>query len=535
MPKFSLIQDAQTLSTIKGSDEVATIKEVQRTTGKSFHEAAKLVEGYPRITQNDYDEWLRQIVLSAEDYARRGMKMSLNKKANFSDVVGEILENDPAHGHIQDTPELFSSVVDALWKKYHHTKEHLRVEKGLQAKEEEEMLKRISQEVEDEEDVGGYLAHRHAVRAAAIARQRGGEDEEHSGWTPSEGHLEVLDDYMHNRGHFVGSDADGHVGLKAHHPELTSAQRQKAINAWKRESNVGSEDEELNVSVSPKPEATDEFVPSTSNYDTEDMSDSERGEAEGGEEDLHSEEGMEHHEEDASQECPYEEGTPEHDAWMAGFEAGIDSEAGEESDVGDEHGEGEGEVDFEGGEVVHDTEPMDHEHEVSDDVGRHELEHEVSLPHEENEEVAKGREHPQYTKGFLAAKNEYHTGLKAQPQRPHPQWDRGYEDFMQDTEGQREMARVTRGATDEEEMSGSSTRLSLKDVLRSPKTHINAALKKVEDDGAHAFHAITMPKNPHPDKSLAHRAWAKGFKTTAKDIMGFHEKPAPVKGKAKKK
>jgi len=69
-------------------------------------------------------------------------------------------------------------------------------------------------------------------------------------------------------------------------------------------------------------------------------------------------------------------------------------------------------------------------------------------------------------------------------------------------------------------------------ALTSPKEHMSSALKSVEDEGSKAWLSMTMPKNPHPPKSPAHGAWAKGFKNSVKTGMGFDVKPRePAKKK----
>ncbi len=62
-------------------------------------------------------------------------------------------------------------------------------------------------------------------------------------------------------------------------------------------------------------------------------------------------------------------------------------------------------------------------------------------------------------------------------------------------------------------------------AITSPKEHMHAALKAVEDEGAVAFMRMEMPKNPHPPKSAAHHAWQKGFKASLKDALGIVDKP----------
>lgn len=62
-------------------------------------------------------------------------------------------------------------------------------------------------------------------------------------------------------------------------------------------------------------------------------------------------------------------------------------------------------------------------------------------------------------------------------------------------------------------------------AITAPKEQLHAALKDVEAEGAKAFAGLQMPQNPHPKKSQAYHAWAKGFKNSAKTTFGFNDKP----------
>jgi hypothetical protein len=84
-------------------------------------------------------------------------------------------------------------------------------------------------------------------------------------------------------------------------------------------------------------------------------------------------------------------------------------------------------------------------------------------------------------------------------------------------------------------------KVSVSDLFRkaitSPKEHMSAALKAVEDEGASAWTALNVPANPHPKKTPAHNAWLKGFKNSAKAHLGIVDKPrdVPSKHRGKKK
>jgi TolA-binding protein len=82
-------------------------------------------------------------------------------------------------------------------------------------------------------------------------------------------------------------------------------------------------------------------------------------------------------------------------------------------------------------------------------------------------------------------------------------------------------------------------KLKVSDLFRkaitSPKEHMSAALKAVEDEGATAWTALSVPSNPHPKKSPAYNAWLKGFKNSAKAHLGIADKPREVTSKRRAK
>ena len=61
-------------------------------------------------------------------------------------------------------------------------------------------------------------------------------------------------------------------------------------------------------------------------------------------------------------------------------------------------------------------------------------------------------------------------------------------------------------------------------AITAPREQLSAALKDVEAEGAKAWAALQMPRNPHPKKSQAYNAWQRGFKRSARDVLGFADK-----------
>lgn len=95
----------------------------------------------------------------------------------------------------------------------------------------------------------------------------------------------------------------------------------------------------------------------------------------------------------------------------------------------------------------------------------------------------------------------------------------------------RSRANVVEPGFDEEEQ----VKTLFRKAITSPKEHLSAALKDVEQEGSTAWAKLQLPVNPHPKKSPAYNAWVKGFKTMAKNSLGFVDKPSTSTSKQKPK
>jgi len=80
-----------------------------------------------------------------------------------------------------------------------------------------------------------------------------------------------------------------------------------------------------------------------------------------------------------------------------------------------------------------------------------------------------------------------------------------------------------------------STKKFFRTALTSPKEMMSQAIKDIEAEGAEAWKKLQFPKNPHPKKSQAFRAWEKGMKNAAKDHLGFKDKPVQITSKPARK
>lgn len=72
-------------------------------------------------------------------------------------------------------------------------------------------------------------------------------------------------------------------------------------------------------------------------------------------------------------------------------------------------------------------------------------------------------------------------------------------------------------------------------AVTAPREQMTQVVKDIEGEGLEAWKKLQMPKNPHPKKSQAHRAWNKGLTNAAKEALGIKDRPAPTPSKARKK
>lgn len=75
------------------------------------------------------------------------------------------------------------------------------------------------------------------------------------------------------------------------------------------------------------------------------------------------------------------------------------------------------------------------------------------------------------------------------------------------------------------------TKTLFRQAVTSPREHLTQAVKDIEDEGAQAVRDLSIPRNPHPKGSQAHKAFAKGMKNAVKSLFGIVDRPtaAPKK------
>jgi hypothetical protein len=93
-----------------------------------------------------------------------------------------------------------------------------------------------------------------------------------------------------------------------------------------------------------------------------------------------------------------------------------------------------------------------------------------------------------------------------------------------------------RAAFENEENSVTPKKMSvLQQMLTLPKTSISKLVKDVESEGAAAWKQHSLPANPHPKGSMAHKAWERGMFGAIKDHIGVNKEPAKAAKPTKKR
>lgn len=78
-----------------------------------------------------------------------------------------------------------------------------------------------------------------------------------------------------------------------------------------------------------------------------------------------------------------------------------------------------------------------------------------------------------------------------------------------------------------------STKNFFRTAITRPSEELKAAVMDVEKEGESAWGKLELPKNPHPKKSQAYKAWEKGFKNIAKAALGIKDPKPAITSKAK--
>lgn len=125
--------------------------------------------------------------------------------------------------------------------------------------------------------------------------------------------------------------------------------------------------------------------------------------------------------------------------------------------------------------------------------------------------------------------DELDTDVNAGDDEMGPPEDELDDETMDDIDA--DVTRTKEKVYDEEE----AVKSFFRQAATAPRDLMNQAVKDIEAEGKAAWKSANVPKNPHPQKSQAYRAWQKGMTAAAKEALGIADKPANPKAKAKPK
>jgi hypothetical protein len=421
---LKLIREAHLASTLSTA-ELKALSIIKDATGAAS--LADLLKESFAPAPDDFDAWMRVVVGEAQD---RGI--NLNKKAEFTQLVMDVLEQDPANPPL----DMQEAIAAKLWQDYKGAKNEVRINKMAAAKEEEEKVVNARNQIaaryaqgpttstqdilssgEEEEDSGFAQALNGAIGTEEEEAQR----EEGSKWYDFEGNQDPNGTY----------DANGKF-----FPERSAVFRKLGIKV------DPTEEEEDGMSflkdvLKDRPDTGAVGKGSFSSHlrgEDEDMDEYEDGDATFDDADYYSADDEDVFTSDDSEcECPCADG-----------ESDLDAES-----LDDDMGPPEEELD---------DESMD---DVDADVSR--------------EKPAKSYDEEEAVKSFF------------------------------------------------------------RQAATAPRNMMSAAIKDIEGEGKSAWTSSNVPKNPHPQKSAAYRAWQRGMLAAAKDALGIVDKPKDAKAKPKKK
>lgn len=134
---LKLIREALLHATLSDAD-IKALSIIKEATGAES--IVDLVSESFTPSADDFDAWMRVVVGEAQD---RGINLS--KKANFMELVMDVLENDPAMPPI----EMQEAIATKLWQDYQSAKNEVRINKIAAAKEEEEKVAAARKQIAD--------------------------------------------------------------------------------------------------------------------------------------------------------------------------------------------------------------------------------------------------------------------------------------------------------------------------------------------------------------------------------------------------
>lgn len=421
---------------------------------------------------DDYDAWLRVVVGEAQD---RGI--NLNKRSEFMQLVMDVLENDPAMPPV----EMQEAIAQKMWQDYKAAKDEVRINKIAQAKEEEEKV----------EAARKLIADRFAKGPTPAPAMPGASDEEEEMKMGISDHVaaQKIFDKIKGTPNLKFVNVERLVAKYA--PMLGKAQtdvKYIAAQVYGMLQDAGMEEEESGFAQAVKTslgmEDEQEWfdlrgVPNPNGaYDAAGNYYRER------------DTNFEDEEPSFVRDAIKDSTSALKGSFLSHLRGEDDLSTGDEPDVEIEFGP-------DGVEGVADDEVF-----TSDDD-------ECECPCADAESDV-----------------ELDAGTDDEMGPPEDELD---DETMDDVDA--DVTRTKEKVYDEEE----AVKSFFRQAATAPRDLMNQAVKDIEAEGKAAWKSANVPKNPHPQKSQAYRAWQKGMTAAAKEALGIVDKPANPKAKAKPK
>lgn len=131
---LNMIKEANVLASLRGTPQLDII----RAGGAGFNETLSQVQEAIKspVTKDDYAAWINNINMSFEDSPKAP------SKEQFQDMVHDMLDDDARMDEIGNTEKNKIAITNALWKMYHATKAHTKLNNtlGQTSSEDEEVM-----------------------------------------------------------------------------------------------------------------------------------------------------------------------------------------------------------------------------------------------------------------------------------------------------------------------------------------------------------------------------------------------------------
>lgn len=440
MSKFNMIKEAQTLSNIKGTKRYEILTSVRDLMGKgtTLTELDKAFS--PEIKKSDYNRWMNEIHRLCKKEGR-----NVDTKRNFDNCAFAVLDDDPRMDVIGNDETTKVKIVSTLWHAHNAAENHKRASRGYEKaaknkahEDEEMMMNHIDGCATEEEETAGSEEHLLShITKAGYQQAHIDHAKRRPGHTKSPYHVGTLRHNLWKEGYSKGMNElmYGHVaaGEEEEAPDMTDA------NAGPTDMDAVHGDEadmdDLDRTAAGGATTSDDISREPAGANSTDPKALAAADLEGFEAcmtahgegaDMDQEYDVEEGGEEKPSQNPYDEETPEHEAWQAGYDRAESyfEEGGEGEDLEQEPELDTGEIapeEFTSREDMDEMPPEDEPHsdlEVEDMPGHQEMmgreEEEVPSKH-----VVQYSDGTYFRDGGRSPRHFLHNATKMPKERAH--------------------------------------------------------------------------------------------------------------------